>query len=83
MTPAQVAAYARAYGKRLDAEQSRRNVDLYNLAVLIGSVTLTKHPKSFGDVFPEQVKPKEDMTDEQMYASVQMLNALFGGEEVS
>jgi len=51
--------------------------------VLIGSVTLSKHPKSFGDVFPEQVKPKEDMTDDQMYSTVQMLNALFGGEEVS
>lgn len=83
MTPAQVTTYARAYSKCLDAEQSRRNVDLYNLAVLIGSVTLAKNPKSFGDIFPEQVKPKEDMTDEQMYSQVQMLNALFGGKEVS
>ena len=83
MTPAQVTVYAEAYGKRLDAMQRRRNVDLYNLAVLINSVTLAKHPKSFEDIFPAQAKPKEDMTDEQMYAEVQMLNALFGGEEVS
>ena len=83
MTPAQVTVYAEAYGKRRTDAQRRRNVDLYNLAVLINSVTLAKHPKSFEDIFPEQVKPKEDMTDEQMYSTVQMLNALFGGEEVS
>ena len=83
MTPAQLADYAKGYRARQEAQQRRTNVDLYNLAALISSVTLSRHPKSFEDVFPDQKQPQKEMTDEQMYAQVKMLNALFGGEEVS
>lgn len=82
MTPAQMSAYAEGYAARRDARQRRTNVDLYNLAVLIGSVTLSKHPISFDRAFPENTQPKKEMTDEQMFAMVRGLNALFGGEEV-
>ena len=83
MTPAQLTDYAKGYRAQQEAKQRRTNVDLYNLAALIASVTLSKHPKPFDEVFPEQAKSKKDMTDEQMYANVRALNALFGGKEVS
>lgn len=82
MTPAQVTACARGYARGREERQKQRNLDLYNLAVLISRVTLSKNPISFAEAFPDQVTRKE-MSDDQMYEAVRALNALFGGEEVS
>lgn len=81
MTPVEVTAFALGYANRRDRRQKQRNRDLYNLAVLIGIVTLSKHPMSFEEAFSGQ-SARVEMTDDQMYETVRALNAMFGGDEV-
>lgn len=83
MTPATLNLYARAYAKRRREEQKLTQVNLYSLAALIRPMVWSKHPPSYERVYPEKKSDPEEMTDEQMYAVVRGLNALFGGEEVS
>lgn len=83
MTPAALNLYARAYAKRRREEQKLTQVNLYSLAALIRSMVWSKHPPTYERVYPEKNSNLEEMTDEQMYAVVRGLNALFGGEEVS
>ena len=83
MTPAELNIYARAYGERQTQAQRLRTANIYSLAALIRSMVWNKHPPSFERVFPDaNPKKQEEMTDDQMYAMVKGLNALFGGEEV-
>lgn len=85
MTPAELNIYARAYGERQTQAQRQRVTNIYSLAALIRSMVWGKHPPSFEQAFPDSkgsTKNREEMTDDQMYAMVKGLNALFGGEEV-
>lgn len=85
MTPTELNLYARAYEKRRSAEQKIAQVNLYSMAALIRPMVWSKHPPSYEQAFPEDKQtPKQNtkqMTDDQMYAMVRGLNALFGGEE--
>lgn len=84
MTPAELQIYARAYEARRDAQQRATQINLYNLAALIRPMVWAKHPPSYEKAFPDgESEKKDEMTDEQMYATVRALNALFGGEEVN
>lgn len=83
MTPAALNLYAQAYAKRRRDEQKLTQVNLYSLAALIRPMVWSKHPPSYERAYPEKKSDPEEMTDEQMYAVVRGLNALFGGEEVS
>lgn len=83
MTPVELNIYARAYVSRRKEEQKISQVNIYSLAALVRSMIWSKHPPSFERTFSEAQtdKPQEQMTDDQMYAMVKGLNALFGGEE--
>lgn len=73
--------YARAYVDRRKEEQKISQVNLYSLAALIRPMVWSKHPPSYERVFPGERPKQKEMTDDQMYAMVRGLNALFGGEE--
>nr|WP_325212934.1 hypothetical protein [uncultured Oscillibacter sp.] len=79
MTPAELNLYAGAFTERRREEQRLTQVNIYSLAALTRAMIWAKHPPSFDRVFPEE--RRRDMSDEQMYAMVQGLNAMFGGEE--
>lgn len=81
MTPGELNACARAYGRRQDAQRRERRGDIYNLAALIREMVWAKKAPSFESVFPEKAETAEKMTDEAMYATVRALNAMFGGKE--
>lgn len=83
MTPAELHLYARAWAERRKAEQEAAQVNLYSLAALIRPMIWAKHPPSYERVFPVQTPEPQTQTDDEMYAMVRGLNALFGGEEVS
>lgn len=85
MTPAELNLYARAYANREQERQKLRQANLYSLAALIRPMVWAKTPPSIDSVFPGlSGKPEnEEMSDEQMYAQVRALNAIFGGKEVS
>jgi len=84
MTPVELNIYARAYADQRKQEQRLQVANIYSLAALIRSMVWSKHPPSFDRVFPEAKadKKQEIMTDDQMYAMVKGLNALYGGKEV-
>lgn len=82
MTPAELQLYARAWAERRRAEQETAQVNLYSLAALIRPMIWAKHPPSYERVFPTQTPEPQTQTDDEMYAMVRGLNALFGGEEV-
>lgn len=83
MTPVELNIYARAYVSRRKEEQQITQANLYSHAALIRAMIWSKHPPSFERVYPDsQPKQQDQMTDDQMYAMVKGLNALFGGEEV-
>lgn len=77
MTPAQLYLCSKAH------EEKQRSVEayLYTLAALIRPMVWSEHPPQYEEVF-RSAKKEEEMSDEQMYAVVQSLNKLFGGEEV-
>lgn len=80
MTPAELNLCAKAYGARQERRQKQAQANLYALAALIRGMVWARNPPSYEDAFPERSAEK-DMTEEQMYAMVQGLNALLGGEE--
>ena len=82
MTPAELNLYARAYVDRRKEEQKIAQANLYSLTALIRPMIWAKHPPSYEKVFPDNRPKPEEMTDDEMYAMVKGLNALFGGEEV-
>ena len=83
MTPVELNIYARAYVSRRKEEQKITQSNLYSLAALIRLMIWSKHPPSFERAFLDSPPKQQDqMTDDQMYAMVKGLNALFGGEEV-
>lgn len=83
MTPAQLNVYAKAHTQRLQQTQRIAQVNIYNLASLIRSMVWGKSPPDFEAVFPDTGKKEPvEMDDDQLYAAVKRLNALFGGEEV-
>lgn len=83
MTPVELNIYARGYADRRGQEQKLQIANIYSLAALIRTMIWGKHPPSFEAAFPGiNSQKQEEMTDDQMYAMVKGLNALFGGEEV-
>lgn len=84
MTPVELNIYARAYAARHKDEQRLTQANMYSHAALMRSMIWSKHPPSFERVFADsQPRQTEQMTDEQLFAMVQSLNALYGGEEVN
>lgn len=81
MTPVELNACARAYGRRQEAQRREKQSDIYNLAALIREMVWAKTAPSFERVFPDTAKTADKMTDEAMYAAVRALNAAFGGTE--
>lgn len=83
MTPVELNIYARAYAEQRRQEQRLSVTNIYSLASLIRSMVWSKHPPSFERAFPgAKEASKKEMTDDQMFAMVKGLNALYGGEEV-
>lgn len=82
MTPVQLNIYARANAQKIREEQKLSQANIYSLAALIRPMVWSKHPPSFEKAFPNAGQEPQEMTDEQMFAKVKALNALFGGEEV-
>lgn len=83
MTPAQLIIYADAYAENMKEAQERARQELYVSASLIstfvGLALNGKQKPSYEKIFGTE---KNEMTDEQMYATVKALNARFGGTEV-
>lgn len=83
MTPAQLNLCAKAYTQRKQEKQRINQVNIYNLASLIRTMVWSKYPPDFDKAFPDKSKKEPvEMDDDQLYAAVKRLNALFGGEEV-
>lgn len=82
MTPVQLNCYARAYSRRRKEEQKLTQANIYSLAALIRPMIWSKHPPALETAFPGLNQKPKEMTDEEMFAKVKELNALFGGEEV-
>lgn len=82
MTPQELNLYARAYGERKRVEEKATRASHYLLSTLIRTMVWAKRAPSYESVFPDDVERK-DMTDEEIFAQVRALNALFGGEEVN
>lgn len=85
MTPVELNIYARSYVNRRKEEQKISQANIYSLAVLMRSMIWGKHPPDYKQAFPDKqpAQQQDDMTDDQMYAVVKGLNAIFGGEEVN
>lgn len=81
MTPGELNACARAYGRRQEAQRREKQSDIYNLAALIREMVWAKTAPSFERVFPENAGTAKEMSDDAMYAVVRALNAAFGGTE--
>lgn len=81
MTPRELSIWAKAYAAREKAERRKTETRIYNLAALTRGMIWGKHPPRFETVFPEKGPNKKAMNDEEMFAQVQALNALFGGRE--
>ncbi len=81
MTPVELNACARAYGRRQEAQRREKQSDIYNLAALIREMVWAKSAPSFERVFPENAGTAKEMSDDAMYAVVRALNAAFGGTE--
>lgn len=81
MTPAELNLYAEAFARRQKAEERRAQAYIYALAALIRPMVWAKHPPGFEKVFPERAEPAKEMSDDQLYAKIRALNALFGGTE--
>lgn len=84
MTPVQLNLYARANAERERERQRQTEGNIYALAALIRAMIWSHDPPAFDTVFPQgegQEKPREEMSDEAIYAVVKGLNALFGGQE--
>lgn len=80
MTPRELAIWARSFLDQQEAERLAEKHRIFNLAALIRTMVWAKHQPSFESVFPEAAPPKQ-MDDEEMFARVRALNAMFGGKE--
>lgn len=81
MTPAQLAIYADSFVVVREAAQEEKRQELYLSALLIsgfvGDILSGRKRPSYEKVF--QTKKKE-MSDEEMYKQIVVLNAQLGGE---
>lgn len=79
MTPVELNIYARANENRIRDEQRALQGNNYMLAAMIRGMIWGKNAPSYDECFPEE--RKQEMDDDQMYAIVRGLNAVFGGKE--
>ena len=82
MTPAELNIYARAYATQQQARQEASQINLYSLSALIRTMIWSKHPPSYEKAYPKK-NVSSQQSDEELYAQVRALNALFGGKELS
>lgn len=82
MTPAELNIHARAYATRQQARQEASQINLYSLSALIRTMIWSKHPPSYEKAYPKK-NVSGQQSDEELYAQVRALNALFGGKELS
>ena len=78
MTPKELHIWADAWLEKRQSEKRAEKVRIYNLAGLTRTMIWARHAPSFEAVFPEPT-PKV-MDDNEMYKTVEALNALFGGK---
>lgn len=81
MTPRELYLYVEAYTQKLDAEQERKQHEIYVSALLTSRWVFAKHIPKYDEIFKKQQRD-DVMSDEAMLATARALNAQFGGEEV-
>lgn len=81
MTPREFCLYAEAYTQKLDAEQERKQHEIYVSALLTSRWVFAKHIPKYEEIFKKRQRD-DSMSDEAMLATVRALNAQLGGEEV-
>lgn len=79
MTPVELNIYARTVRDNKLDEQRTTQANNYMLATMIRGMIWGKQAPSYDECFPDE--KKQEMDDEQMYAVVRGLNAMFGGKE--
>lgn len=80
MTPRELGWMLEARGEQAEEDARMDRARIYGLASAVRTMIWSKHPPSYERMYPEDRRKKE-MTDEEMYAQVRALNALFGGKE--
>jgi len=78
MTPAQLNTWAKAVSRKQEELIRLSYGFIYSLAALIRPMIWAKRPPKPEDFIPGV---KKEMTDDQMYAVVLVLNRAFGGTE--
>jgi hypothetical protein len=85
MTPVEFNAFLRARAEKLKEDMTFSQINIYSLAALIRNMIWSKHPITLDRAFPDAVPTipqREEMSDDDMYRQVVILNRLFGGKEV-
>lgn len=78
MTPRELEWLLEAHREQTEMNARREREKIYNLAGAIRTMIWSKHPPDYDQMFP---KDRKEMSDEEMYAQVRALNAMFGGKE--
>ena len=80
MTPRELQTLLDAYGENAEEQARTSRAKIYALSSAVRIMIWAKHPPTYERLFPED-KRKMEMTDEEIYEQVRVLNALFGGKE--
>lgn len=80
MTPRELEWLLDAYGEGAEEQARLSRAKIYSLASVVRTMVWAKHPPSYERVFPGDSRKKE-MSDEEMFEQVKVLNAIFGGKE--
>lgn len=80
LTPRELAALLIGFEEKVEEQTRINRLMIYNLAVAVRTMIWSKSPPSFEEMFPKDQRQKE-MTDDEMFEQVKVLNALFGGKE--
>ena len=66
--------------EQAEADVREGRARIYGLAAAVRAMIWSKHPPSYERMFPKD-RERKKMTDDEMYAQVRALNAMFGGKE--
>lgn len=75
ITPKILNIYAKAYEKEIELRQKENIYQAYLISRWVWQKRV-----DIEKILNANIKPQKNMTDEQMFARVKMLNTLFGGE---
>lgn len=75
ITPRILNIYAKAYEKEIELRQKESIYQAYLISRWVWQKRV-----DIEKILNSNIKPQKNMTDEQMFAKVKMLNTLFGGE---